>query len=89
VYYLFRYFMEAAFDGNLYLQVKTAFVCVCLIRRLFRCQPTPPTQAERMDLAHLFSREIEHSGDNMSTLQDALRHVNLGSIRRLLPLCLS
>lgn len=86
VYYLFRYFMDAVFDGNVYLPVRIAFVCVCLIRRLFRCQPTPPSLSERIDLAHLFSREIEHSDDNMDMLRTALLRFPLSTLRHLCPL---
>ena len=91
VYYLYRYFLEAVYDGNAYLRVKTAAVSVCLIERLHRAARAAGLEGQtvRIDLAHLYSREIEHSQENLDALAALLKDVNMGGARRLVPLLLS
>ena len=85
VYYLFRYFPEAVYDGTPFLPVKLACVSLCLIRLLWHSQRADD-RAARIDLAHLYSREIENSQDNLDALLSLLRHVSFGNLRTMLAL---
>ncbi len=86
VYYLYRYFLESVYDGAAYRAVKLAVWSVALIRRLHGTQDKTD-QARRVELARLYSREIEHSQDNLDGVYALLGDVNLGGQRWMLKLC--
>ena len=89
VYYLFRYFMEAVYDGNFYLPVKLAAASLCLIRLLWQAQPAFPDRERREALMRLYSREVENSQSNLDALLALLRRPSFGSRRILTALLLS
>ncbi len=87
VYYLYRYFLESVFDGAAYRSVKLAVLSVALIRRL-HCAEKGADKARRIELARLYSREIEHSQDNLDAVWALLGDVNRGGKRWLLKMCI-
>lgn len=87
VYYLYRYFLESVFDGAAYRSVKLAVLSVALIRRLHRAE-RDADRARRTELARLYSREIEHSQENLDAVWAMLGDVNRGGRRWLLKMCL-
>lgn len=65
VYFLYRYVLKAAVDGDLFGRVRAAVCGVLAIRMLIG----PSFSSEKMmDVAHLYGREMEHAANNMSAL---------------------
>ena len=60
---------------------------VALIRRL-HCAEKGADKARRIELARLYSREIEHSQDNLDAVWALLGDVNRGGKRWLLKMCI-
>ncbi len=68
VYFLYRYVLKAAVDGDLFGRVRAAVCGVLAIRALLGAS----FSLERMiDVSHLYGREIEHAADNLSALVSA------------------
>ena len=87
VYYLYRYFLESVFDGATYRSVKLAVLSTALIRRL-HCAERGADKARRTELARLYSRELEHSQENLDAVWAILGDVNRGGKRWLMKMCL-
>jgi len=66
VYFLFRWWMKAACDGYLWRQAAAAVVSVLAIASLGK------TMGSCKEAARLYSKEIEHSEDNMALLRRAM-----------------
>ncbi len=87
-YWVFVYFCGAVYDRNAYGKMKFAVACTLLIEDMCQAvwQENGETlvHAEIVDIAHQFSREIEHVDENRESLERALtRDTRLG-IRALL-----
>lgn len=73
VYFVFTYFCGGVYDGNAYAKMQAAVVSTLLIEEL--AQGLWKKQGERLsfmdfaDVAHRFSREVEHSDDNLEMLE--------------------
>ena len=71
VYYLYRYFLKAVTDRRLLPRVQLAAMAILSIRELERVclQKTGRlTMEDRIDRIHRFSREVEHSAENLERL---------------------
>ena len=64
-YFLYKYFLQAAYDGRLLKKVQLAAAALLMCGALFRAEQ-PRTREEEIDLIHLFSRELEHSEPNLA-----------------------
>jgi len=64
-YFLYKYFLQAAYDGKLLKKVQLAAAALLMCGALFRAEQ-PRTWEEEIDLLHLFSRELEHSEPNLA-----------------------
>ena len=84
-YYLFRYGSETAYGGSGFVPVKLAAASLCLIGLLWQSQEAGD-RAARIDLAHLYSREVENSQDNLDALLALLRGVSSGRREAMLAL---
>ncbi len=73
VYFAFRYFMTAAFDGNILSKAKfvvfSVISCMMLTAKLFDRQ----NKAERTEAYRRYSKEVEHSAENMSSVFSAIK----------------
>lgn len=87
LYYIYRYFLESVYDGAAYGTVKMAVWSVAVIRRLHAALHAEE-QTRRIELAQLYSREIEHSLDNLEAVRALLGNAHLGGWRWLVKLCL-
>lgn len=71
VYFVYRYFMKAVYDYDLISKVKFAVVSTLVIRCVdysrWLIQKELPLE-DFIWLAHLYSKEIEHSDENMEAL---------------------
>lgn len=74
VYFTFRYFMRAYYDGNILTKAQLAVFCVLSIRdmdvaRYFANGKKFDLQ-DRIDTARIYSREVEHSEENLELLAE-------------------
>lgn len=72
VYFVYRYFITAAYDGKLLEKALLAAACVAVIQRL-RASENALTKEQRTEIAQKFSKEVEHSAMNMQILQSAIK----------------
>lgn len=71
VYFIYRYFMKAVYDYDLISKVKFGVVSTLVIRCVDYSRWLPGKELPLEDfiwLAHLYSKEIEHSDENMEAL---------------------
>lgn len=63
-YFLYRYLVLSSLDGDMLGAVKLAAVSVILLRELFPGK----SQNERINIAHMYSKEIEYDDENLNSL---------------------
>lgn len=74
VYFVFRYGMKAVFDFNYLEKVKFAVVSYLVIRDMDAERYQKDKRfglEERIDVARIYSKEVEHSEDNLQMLKEA------------------
>ena len=67
VYFLWRYFLKASVDGQVLSQTESCLFHVLCIAALFSCQDARNLQT-LSTLASLYSKEVEHSDENLRLL---------------------
>lgn len=86
VYYLSTYLVGAVYDEEIFSKVRFTVWCTLMTERLIRTEPSISPESDFktiVDIAHRFSREIEHSDPNLKTLAVEFR---TNPAYRLLPL---
>lgn len=73
VYFLFTYFPGAVYDGEVYAKVQMAVYCTWMIRELWMAKWLKNEKSldleEMTDLVYCFSREVEHSDENLKRVE--------------------
>ncbi len=73
VYFVFTYFCGGVYDGKAYSKMLMAVVSTLLIEEIamgrFMEKKKQFEFADLVDMAHQFSREVEHSDENLETLE--------------------
>lgn len=82
IYFVFRYLMTAAFDGDLLSKAKFAAVSYIIISRLQAENPDDKTA--RITAMQKYSKEVEHSMLNMDKLTSSIRKSRFYSIDNLI-----
>lgn len=71
-YFVFRYFMKGVFDGDVLTKVKIAVVSTLMIMQcdmaVWKENGGRLAKEEQIEIAHLYSREVEHSEKNFAAL---------------------
>ena len=73
VYFVFRYFMKAVFDYDVLAKIKTALVSYMMIRELAvvrYIENNEFTDEDMVDIAHTYSKDIEHLEENIEALAE-------------------
>lgn len=74
VYFIFRYGMKSAYDNNFLSKIKLAVASVLMIRDMdverFLANGRQYTLADRIDIARIYSKEVEHSEENLESLEE-------------------
>ena len=73
VYFIYRYFMKAVYDLDLIAKVKLGVVSIIVIRSVEKAawlREKELSLEELIDIAHLYSKEVEHSDENMDGISD-------------------
>lgn len=91
MYYVYRYFLDAVYDYRLVLKVKNAVVGYIVLKHLDVARwyenKGHLSKVEQIDMAHLYSRQFEHSYTNYETYSDMFtkkRIYSISSLKRLL-----
>lgn len=75
-YFIFKYFLKAYFDDDVYGKVLLSVMGFLVIRELGVCQYVKQngvfTKQDQQELYHLYSRELEHSEENYDLIMDLL-----------------
>ncbi len=72
VYFVFRYFLTAAYDGDLLTKAKFAVSSsITVLRIVASCNYTSKT--ERLNAMQKWSKEVEHSAENMEFLNRSIK----------------
>ena len=74
VYFIFRYFMKAVFDYDVSAKVKMAVVSYLMIKELgvyrWSINNGKFTKEDQIEVMRMYSKDIEHSDDNMESLYE-------------------
>ena len=74
VYFIFRYFMKAVFDYDVSAKVKMAVVSYLMIKELgvhrWGINNGVFTKEDQAEVMRMYSKDIEHSDDNMESLYE-------------------
>lgn len=88
VYFLFRYCMQSVYDYNFYSHAAAAAVSYLMIRDMdavrFLDQGKRFSLEDRIDVARIYSKEVEHSEENLEYLAEAFCYEEVFQRERLL-----
>lgn len=87
VYFLFTYFCGAVYDGQIYPKAKLALVSTLMLREMAVAVFSKAGRIEleaMAELAHRYSREVEHSDQNLNALEAAFQTDRRFGFRKLL-----
>ena len=73
VYFVFRYFMKAVLDYDALAKIKTAIISYMMIRELAvvrYIENNEFTDEDMVDIAHTYSKDIEHLEENIEALAE-------------------
>ncbi len=88
VYFTFRYFMKAWYDGNVLSKAQLAVASYLVIRDMdverFFEKKKQFTLNDRIDTARIYAKEVEHSEYNLELLEDAFSFETVLHIEELL-----
>lgn len=91
VYWIFTYFCGAVYDGEIFVKIKMAVVSTLFLRDLaagsFLKNEGILTFEELVAICYRYSRELEHSDQNLNTMEDLLAEDALFSLENLLTVC--
>lgn len=87
MYYIFRYFLSGVFDYNVLIKAKNALVGIIVYKMLEVADWLKNDKSisfiRRVDLAHLYSRQFEHSYYNYEKYTDFFEHKRVYSVSGL------
>ena len=87
VYFIFRYFMKAVFDYDISAKVKTAIVSYLMIKELAIVRFTEEgdfTEEDMVDIAHMYSKDIEHLEENIESLAEIFETNEVFSVEKMI-----
>lgn len=73
IYYVFRYFMKSIFDYDVLAKIKFALISFIVIRELSIIRYLENKEfldEDMVDIAHIYSRDIEHLEENIEVLEE-------------------
>lgn len=73
VYFVYRYFMTAVFDKNLLAKAKFTALSFIAIRQIHSALPDMNNKENRVNSIQRFSKEVEHSADNIKAVFSSIK----------------
>lgn len=90
MYYVYRYFLDSVYDYNLVLKVKNGIIGYIVLKQLdvaaWRHNNDVLKKDEQIDIAHLYSRQFEHSYTNFEKYSEMFESKQCYSINSLMKL---
>lgn len=83
IYFLFTYFCGAVYDGEAMAKVKMAVVSTLLIQIMEEAAHAE-TLEERAQIAWRFSRELEHSDQNLEKMEKLMEEADCAEFSKLM-----
>lgn len=91
-YFIFKYFMKAYFDDDVYGKAQLAVMGYLVLHELALCQWVKQekvfTKEDQIELFHLYSREMEHSEENYEEFTDMLKMEHMCNYEHLMGILL-
>lgn len=88
IYFVFTYFCGSVYDGKIYAKMQFALVSTLLIEELamavWKQNRFKLSFLEFVDIAHKYSRELEHSDINLNCLEELVGEKDCFGLRNLL-----
>lgn len=88
VYFTFRYFMRSYYDDNILTKAQFAVASVLMIRDMdvlrYLQNGRKYDLADRIDTARIYSKEVEHSEENMELLAEDFQFEEVFRVERML-----
>ncbi|MGL6198264.1 MAG: flagellin lysine-N-methylase [Lachnospiraceae bacterium] len=88
IYWIYTYFAGAVYDGNPYVKLKLAVISTLLIRELDIARYIETngifTKGDQIEICMKYSREIEHSEENLNCMEKMLQEKKLFDLGNLL-----
>lgn len=88
IYFVFTYFCGSVYDGKIYAKMQLALVSTLLIEELamavWKQNRFKLSFLEFVDIAHKYSRELEHSDINLNCLEELVGEKDCFGLRNLL-----
>lgn len=88
VYFTFRYFMRAYYDDNIRTKAQFAVASVLMIRDMdvmrYVQNGKQYSIADRIDMVRIYSKEVEHSEENMELLAEDFAFEEVFGVERLM-----
>lgn len=90
VYFIYRYFLESLYDYDLSPKIKLAVISYIMVRELDIVRYIDNNKSfsfdDQVDIMHIYSKEIEHSEENMADLADMFNKKRIFTIDMILSL---
>lgn len=91
VYWLYTYFCGAVYDEKIFAKGKMAVICTLFIEELvlglYARKQEKLESGDLVSVCYRFSRELEHSDQNLNTLEELLDQEEVFSLEHLMTLC--
>lgn len=91
VYWLYTYFCGAVYDEKIFAKGKMAVICTLFIEELvlglYARKREKLESGDLVSVCYRFSRELEHSDQNLNTLEELLDQEEVFSLEHLMTLC--
>ncbi|HFD2043537.1 TPA: flagellin lysine-N-methylase [Clostridium perfringens] len=93
VYFIFRYFMKAIFDYDASAKIKLAIISTLMIKELavvrFIENNNEFTEEDMVEASRIYSKDIEHSDENIENLQEIFETEEIFEVDEILPMLMN
>jgi|GEM_PF-111371 len=93
VYFIFRYFMKAIFDYDVSAKIKLAIISTLMIKELavvrFIDNNNEFTEEDMVEVSRIYSKDIEHSDENIENLQEIFETEEIFEVDEILPMLIN
>ncbi|MBO3351777.1 flagellin lysine-N-methylase [Clostridium perfringens] len=93
VYFIFRYFMKAIFDYDVSAKIKLGIISTLMIKELavvrFIENNNEFTEEDMEEVSRIYSKDIEHSDENIENLQEIFETEEIFEVDEILPMLMN
>lgn len=93
VYFIFRYFMKAIFDYDVSAKIKLSIISTLMIKELavvrFIENNNEFTEEDMVEVSRIYSKDIEHSDENIENLQEIFETEEIFEVDEILPMLMN